>query len=182
MDGSHLFCFPFQNAPGSTPFSYSAQRTSSPARVGRPRLDRPDKQRRERQQNKKNEQSPAVQRLQPLPEVNVSEQISNTSSPESNNSDQEAGEASACSSPAAASTGESGPEVPSETILTFRRDGEGWGEAILPRIVFQSRALETRQGLQHRVRNRCSRPAPWQVTSRQHSLQQYVLSDFCLKC
>lgn len=45
-----------------------------------------------------------------------------------------------------------------ELIFKLERQGEGWGEEILPRLIVEQRPLERR-----RVRNRCSLPDPWAV-------------------
>lgn len=45
-----------------------------------------------------------------------------------------------------------------EFIIKLERQGEGWGEEILPRLSLEQRPLK-----RVRVRNRCSLPDPWAV-------------------
>ena len=54
-----------------------------------------------------------------------------------------------------------------EFIIKLERQGEGWGEEILPRLSVEQRPLKRSRV---RIRNRCSMPAPWTVRAALASL------------
>lgn len=164
MDGAHACFFPFQHAPFPNSFSYTTKTSSKasstpPALHSRPKPERVEGHVSDPQQQAslKQEQASSTQRQRRSQQTKRQQRLETAAArprPDELNSRAEVSQSS-----------QEVQQEPSETILTFRREGEGWGEAILPQIVFQSRPLETRENLKHRVRSRCSRPAPWQVSS-----------------
>ena len=162
MDGAHACFFPFQNAPLPNSFSYRTKSNSNPpARQSRFKHEKSESTTADRQQpaSQKQEQPSGTQRQRRSQQTKLEDRLENAAA---RPRPQDSSGRTAVSQNTQA-VPQQQPQELSETILTFRRDGEGWGEAILPRIVFQSRPLETRENLKHRVRSRCSRPAPWQV-------------------
>ncbi|KAK9835562.1 hypothetical protein WJX74_003003 [Apatococcus lobatus] len=176
MDGAYACFCPFQNAPLPNSFSYRTKTSSTaPPRHNRPRTERSESQNLDRLQQAAQQQAQFTgsQKQRRSQQPKLEERLENAAA-------RPRPEGSSGQALSSQSTGEVQQQQQqhlqeaSETILTFRRDGEGWGEAILPRIVFQSRPLETRENLKHRVRSRCSRPAPWQPGSA-----EIYLRDTC---